>query len=168
MRGSLKRPLKKQTELLNRIGRQKPQRRLLFFILVHKERELSNMGILDIVPPGVITGDDVYRVFQYAEDNDFAIPSINVTSTRQATTAKRSGYIVCETNWILCELQHGECSTRSRPWYQISNHHPVFKRWIFFLCRQGSFQRQPTSSSSRCGCRCSCKLPGVGWGGGRV
>lgn len=40
------------------------------------------MDILDIVPPGVITGDDVLRVFQYAEDNNFAIPSINVTSTR--------------------------------------------------------------------------------------
>lgn len=40
------------------------------------------MGILDLVPPGVITGDDVLRVMQYAEDNNFAIPSINVTSTR--------------------------------------------------------------------------------------
>ncbi|KAI8142279.1 fructose-bisphosphate aldolase, class II [Fennellomyces sp. T-0311] len=39
------------------------------------------MGILDIVPPGVITGDDVYRVIEYAQEHNFAIPSINVTST---------------------------------------------------------------------------------------
>ena len=40
------------------------------------------MGIADIVPAGVITGDDVLKVFQYAEEHNFAIPSINATSTR--------------------------------------------------------------------------------------
>ncbi|KAI7859475.1 fructose-bisphosphate aldolase, class II [Circinella umbellata] len=39
------------------------------------------MGIADIVPAGVITGDDVLKVFQYAEEHNFAIPSINATST---------------------------------------------------------------------------------------
>jgi len=39
------------------------------------------MGILDIVPAGVITGDDVRKVFQYAQDNGFAIPAVNCTST---------------------------------------------------------------------------------------
>ncbi|ORY91931.1 hypothetical protein BCR43DRAFT_497511 [Syncephalastrum racemosum] len=54
-----------------------------FFLLLHLISYLSStMGILDLVPPGVITGDDVLRVMQYAEDNNFAIPSINVTSTR--------------------------------------------------------------------------------------
>jgi fructose-bisphosphate aldolase class II len=39
------------------------------------------MGILDIVPAGVITGDNVRKVFQYAQDNKFAIPAVNCTST---------------------------------------------------------------------------------------
>lgn len=40
------------------------------------------MGILDIVPTGVITGDDVLKLFNYAQEHAFAIPSVNVTSTR--------------------------------------------------------------------------------------
>lgn len=38
-------------------------------------------GILDIVEPGVLFGDDVQKVYQYAKDNEFAIPAINVIST---------------------------------------------------------------------------------------
>ncbi len=36
------------------------------------------MKLLDIVNPGVITGDDVKKVFEYAKQNNFAIPAINV------------------------------------------------------------------------------------------
>ncbi|KAI9315472.1 fructose-bisphosphate aldolase, class II [Dichotomocladium elegans] len=39
------------------------------------------MGLLDIVPPGVITGDHVLTLFKYAQEHGFAIPSVNVTST---------------------------------------------------------------------------------------
>jgi len=39
------------------------------------------MGVLDIVPAGVLTGDDVRKLFDYAKQNQFAIPAINVTST---------------------------------------------------------------------------------------
>ncbi|KAI9326997.1 hypothetical protein BDR26DRAFT_809143 [Obelidium mucronatum] len=39
------------------------------------------MGILDIVKPGVITGDDVFKVYQYAQDHGFAIPAVNCTSS---------------------------------------------------------------------------------------
>ncbi|CDS03964.1 hypothetical protein LRAMOSA06919 [Lichtheimia ramosa] len=42
------------------------------------------MGILDIVPTGVITGDDVLKLFNYAQEHAFAIPSVNVTSTSTA------------------------------------------------------------------------------------
>ncbi|WVN88969.1 fructose-bisphosphate aldolase 1 [Cryptococcus depauperatus CBS 7841] len=38
-------------------------------------------GTLSNVPAGVITGDDVRKLFKYAKDNKFAIPSINVTSS---------------------------------------------------------------------------------------
>ncbi|KAJ3572593.1 hypothetical protein NP233_g2978 [Leucocoprinus birnbaumii] len=39
------------------------------------------MGVLDIVPAGVLTGDNVRKLFDYAKENKFAIPAINVTST---------------------------------------------------------------------------------------
>lgn len=37
------------------------------------------MGVLDIVPAGVVSGKDVYKVFDYARQNKFAIPAFNVT-----------------------------------------------------------------------------------------
>ncbi|MFT5660367.1 MAG: fructose-bisphosphate aldolase class II [Sulfurimonas sp.] len=38
-------------------------------------------GILDIVNPGVIFGDDVQKVYDYAKKEGFAIPAVNVVST---------------------------------------------------------------------------------------
>ncbi|KAG0165092.1 Fructose-bisphosphate aldolase 1 [Apophysomyces sp. BC1034] len=45
------------------------------------------MGVLDIVPAGVITGQDVRKLFAYARDNNFAIPAINCTSTSTVNAA---------------------------------------------------------------------------------
>jgi fructose-bisphosphate aldolase class II len=42
------------------------------------------MGVLDIVPAGVLTGDNVRKLFDYAKENKFAIPAINITSTSTA------------------------------------------------------------------------------------
>ncbi|QSL66981.1 hypothetical protein MERGE_001368 [Pneumocystis wakefieldiae] len=39
------------------------------------------MGISSIIPNGVITGDNVLKLFKYAKDNEFAIPAINCTSS---------------------------------------------------------------------------------------
>jgi fructose-bisphosphate aldolase class II len=39
------------------------------------------MGVLNIVKPGVLFGDDVQKVYQYAKDSGFAIPAINVVGT---------------------------------------------------------------------------------------
>jgi fructose-bisphosphate aldolase class II len=39
------------------------------------------MGVLDIVPTGVLTGDNVLKLFTYAREHQFAIPAINVTSS---------------------------------------------------------------------------------------
>lgn len=39
------------------------------------------MGVLDIVKPGVLFGDDVQKVYQYAKEKGFAIPAINVVGT---------------------------------------------------------------------------------------
>lgn len=37
--------------------------------------------IFDFVEPGVITGDDLQKVFQVAKENHFAIPAVNVVGT---------------------------------------------------------------------------------------
>ena len=37
--------------------------------------------ILDVVKPGVATGDDVTKIFRIAKDEGFAIPSVNVVGT---------------------------------------------------------------------------------------
>jgi len=42
------------------------------------------MGLLDIVSPGVLTGENVRKLFDYAKENKFAIPAINVTSSSTA------------------------------------------------------------------------------------
>ncbi|KAJ9476493.1 Fructose-bisphosphate aldolase [Pseudozyma hubeiensis] len=48
---------------------------------------MSVMGVLDIVPAGVVSGKDVYKVFDYARENKFAIPAFNVTSSSVAISA---------------------------------------------------------------------------------
>jgi len=45
------------------------------------------MGLADIVPAGVVTGDNVRKVFDYAQDHGFAIPAINCTSTSTVNAA---------------------------------------------------------------------------------
>ncbi|KAI3627872.1 FBA1 [Malassezia furfur] len=45
------------------------------------------MGLLDIAPPGVVSGKDVYKVFDYARENKFAIPAFNVTTSSVANAA---------------------------------------------------------------------------------
>ncbi|WFC93757.1 Fructose-bisphosphate aldolase 1 [Malassezia brasiliensis] len=45
------------------------------------------MGLLDIAPPGVVSGKDVYKVFDYARENKFAIPAFNVTNSSVANAA---------------------------------------------------------------------------------
>ncbi|KAL0085741.1 fructose-bisphosphate aldolase, class II [Phycomyces blakesleeanus] len=45
------------------------------------------MGILDIIPAGVVTGDNLYKLFEYAREHEFAIPAINCTSTSTVNAA---------------------------------------------------------------------------------
>jgi fructose-bisphosphate aldolase class II len=42
------------------------------------------MKVLDAVKPGVVTGDDVQKVFEIAKENHFALPAVNVVSTNSA------------------------------------------------------------------------------------
>jgi fructose-bisphosphate aldolase class II len=38
-------------------------------------------GVLDLVKPGVLFGDDVKKVYDYAKENEFALPAVNVVGT---------------------------------------------------------------------------------------
>ncbi len=37
--------------------------------------------ISDFIEPGVVWGDDLQKIFQYAKDNNFALPAVNVVGT---------------------------------------------------------------------------------------
>ena len=39
------------------------------------------MGLDDIVPAGVVTGDNLMKLFRYCSDNGHALPAFNCTST---------------------------------------------------------------------------------------
>ncbi|MFT5240259.1 MAG: fructose-bisphosphate aldolase class II [Kiritimatiellia bacterium] len=39
------------------------------------------MGVLDIVKPGIVTGDDVTKLLNYAKANNFALPAVNVVNS---------------------------------------------------------------------------------------
>ncbi len=50
--------------------------------------------ILDHVKPGVITGDDVRKVFKIAKENQFAIPAVNVVSTNSVNAVMEAAHEV--------------------------------------------------------------------------
>jgi len=39
------------------------------------------MGLMDIVPPGVVTGDNLMKLMEYCRDNAIALPAFNCTSS---------------------------------------------------------------------------------------
>lgn len=45
------------------------------------------MGLLDIVKPGIVYGDDLTKLLKYAQEKGFAIPSVNCTSSSTINAA---------------------------------------------------------------------------------
>lgn len=45
------------------------------------------MGALDIVKPGIVTGDDVKKLLGYCKENEFALPAVNVVSSGSVNAA---------------------------------------------------------------------------------
>jgi len=39
------------------------------------------MGLMDIVPPGVVTGDDLLKLFEHCREHQIALPAFNCTSS---------------------------------------------------------------------------------------
>lgn len=52
------------------------------------------LKISDAVKPGVITGDDVQRVFAIAKENEFAIPAVNVVSTNSVNAVMEAAALM--------------------------------------------------------------------------
>ncbi len=50
--------------------------------------------IFDVVKPGVVTGDDVQKVFEIAKQNEYAIPAVNVVGTNSVNAIIESAKIV--------------------------------------------------------------------------
>lgn len=52
-----------------------------------KQTTFIIMGVFDIVKPGIVVGEDLYKLLKYAQDNHFAIPSVNCTSSSTINAA---------------------------------------------------------------------------------
>jgi len=50
--------------------------------------------ILDVVKPGVVTGDDLQKVFSIAKANGFALPAVNVVSTNSVNAVIEAAKVV--------------------------------------------------------------------------
>jgi fructose-bisphosphate aldolase, class II len=50
--------------------------------------------ILDVVKPGVVTGNDVQKVFELAKKNEFAIPAVNVVGTNSVNAVIEAAKVV--------------------------------------------------------------------------
>ncbi len=50
------------------------------------------MGVLDIVKPGVLSGSEAHKLFNYAKENNFAIPAVNVVGTDSANAVLEAAY----------------------------------------------------------------------------
>lgn len=51
------------------------------------------MGALDIVKPGVLSGDEVTRLYTYAKEQGFAIPAVNVVGTNSINSVLEAAKI---------------------------------------------------------------------------
>ena len=101
--------------------------------------------LLDIVKPGVLTGDDVQKVFAYAKANRFAIPAMNcvgsdsVNAALEAAARVRAPVIIQFSNggaafyagkgikpWLLCGAIAGrQAGALAGEYVPLSLHHPL-------------------------------------------
>lgn len=66
------------------------------------------MGVLDIVKPGVLFGDDVFNLYKFAKQNGFAIPAVNVVGTNSLNAVMRCAKKV--NSPVIIQLSNGGAS----------------------------------------------------------
>jgi fructose-bisphosphate aldolase class II len=67
------------------------------------------MGVIfDAIKPGVVTGDDLTKLFNIAKENNFAIPAVNVVGTNSLNAVLETASIV--NSPVIIQLSHGGAS----------------------------------------------------------
>ncbi|MDP0588313.1 MAG: class II fructose-bisphosphate aldolase [Candidatus Endonucleobacter bathymodioli] len=61
--------------------------------------------ISDIVKPGVVTGDEAYRIFDIAKENSFALPAVNCVNTDSVNAALETAAKVKSP--VIIQFSHG-------------------------------------------------------------
>jgi len=61
--------------------------------------------LFDLIEPGVITGDDLQKVFMHAKENNYAIPAINVVSTNSVNAVLEAAKAV--NSPVMIQLSNG-------------------------------------------------------------
>ncbi|MDY3132785.1 MAG: class II fructose-bisphosphate aldolase, partial [Campylobacter lanienae] len=51
------------------------------------------MGVMDIVKPGVVWGDDLSKLYDYAKSEGFAIPAVNVVGSHSVNAVMEAAKI---------------------------------------------------------------------------
>ena len=70
--------------------------------------------VFDFVKPGVITGDDVQKVFAVAKERGFAIPAVNCVGSDSINAALETAARVKAP--IIIQFSNGERCAGGRPW----------------------------------------------------
>ncbi|OMH78956.1 Fructose-bisphosphate aldolase 1 [Zancudomyces culisetae] len=66
------------------------------------------MGVLDVVPPGVVVGENLYKLFKYCQEHNFAIPAINCTSSSTINAVLEAAK--ASNSPIIIQFSHGGAS----------------------------------------------------------
>ena len=51
------------------------------------------MGVMDIVKPGVVWGDDLSKLYDYAKSEGFAIPAVNVVGSHSVNAVMEAAKV---------------------------------------------------------------------------
>ena len=77
--------------------------------------------VLDVVKPGVVTGDDVQKILQIAKDNEFALPAVNVVGSDSINAAMEAAK---EANSpVIIQLSNGGASFNAGQGLSNENQH---------------------------------------------
>jgi len=66
------------------------------------------MKVLDVLKPGVVSGDDLAKLLQIAKENNYAMPAVNVTGTNTINAVMEAAKVV--NSPVMLQLSNGGAS----------------------------------------------------------
>ena len=66
------------------------------------------MKVLDVLKPGVVSGDDLAKLLQIAKENNYAMPAVNVTGTNTINAVMEAAKVV--NSPVMIQLSNGGAS----------------------------------------------------------